>query len=411
MWGCKILCENLWWLWARQEQPILTLSANFARRGDSLLVVVRGLLLPPAVGPGCLLHPFAACSAAGEQRNILSPRQVPPAAVALRNAPAGAALCAPAVFAPRFARLRGDSLLVVEQGCYLHPFAACSAAGEQRNILSPRQVPPAAVALRNAPAGAALCAPAVFAPRFARLRGDSLLVVGQGCYLHPFAACSAAGEQRNILALRSGCFCTALRAIARHSRAGKKITFPQKRKSQKEAPDTAWGRNTAPWVLSQQDKPSRMDIMAQFTLSHMILIIVPCRDNGVNTTRNVAPRRIFCIFVSTFGQYVKTACKPLFSQRNISYRPSIFAAAIAALPLFYQSKKAAPPLRERLPLQTIRCHAFSFIFAEQSLHSAQHIVLLFISANLLVDIIVQFFYCVSPLCIIHVDLFPWLRWF
>ena len=336
---------------------------------------------------------------------------MPPAAVALRNAPAGAALCAPAVFAPRFARLRGDSLLVVEQGCYLHPFAACSAAGEQRNILSPRQVPPAAVALRNAPAGAALCAPAVFAPRFARLRGDSLLVVEQGCYLHPFAACSAAGEQRNILALRSGCFCTALRAIARHSRAGKKITFPQKRKSQKEAPDTAWGRNTAPWVLSQQDKPSRMDIMAQFTLSHMILIIVPCRDNGVNTTRNVAPRRIFCIFVSTFGQYVKTACKPLFSQRNISYRPSIFAAAIAALPLFYQSKKAAPPLRERLPLQTIRCHAFSFIFAEQSLHSAQHIVLLFISANLLVDIIVQFFYCVSPLCIIHVDLFPWLRWF
>ena len=49
----------------------------------------------------------------------------------------------------------------------------------------------------------------------------------------------------------------------------------------------------------------RMDTMAQFTLSHMILIIVPCRDNGVNTTRNVAPRRIFCIFVSTFGQYVK----------------------------------------------------------------------------------------------------------
>ena len=43
----------------------------------------------------------------------------------------------------------------------------------------------------------------------------SLLVVGQGCYLHPSAACSAVGEQRNILALRSGCFCTALRAIAR----------------------------------------------------------------------------------------------------------------------------------------------------------------------------------------------------
>ena len=165
-------------------------------------------------------------------------------------------------------------------------------------------------------------------------------------------------------------------AIARHSRAGKKITFPQKRKSQKEAPDTAWGRNTAPWVLSQQDKPSRMDTMTQFTLSHIILIIVPCRDDGVNTTRNVAPRGIFCIFVSTFGQYVKTACKPLW---------------------------------ERPPLQTIRCHAFSFIFAEQSLHSAQHIVLLFISANLLVDIIIQFFYYVSPLCIIHVDLFPWPR--
>ena len=115
-------------MWARQEQPILTLSANFARRGDSLLAVVQG----------CCLHPFAACSAAGEQRNILSPRQVPPAAVALRNALAGAALCAPAVFAPRFARLRGDSLLVVGQGCYLHPFAACSAAGEQRNILALR---------------------------------------------------------------------------------------------------------------------------------------------------------------------------------------------------------------------------------------------------------------------------------
>ncbi len=122
-------------------------------------------------------------------------------------------------------------------------------------------------------------------------------------------------------------------------------------------------------------------------------------------------KKDFCIFVSTFGQYVKTACKPLFSQRNISCRLSIFAAAIAALPLFYQSKTAVPPLWERPPLQTIRCHAFSFIFAEQSLHSAQHIVLLFISANLLVDIIVQFFYCVSPLCIIHVDLFPWPRWF
>ena len=182
-------------MWARQEQPILTLSANFARRGDSLLAVVRVLLLPPAVGPGCLLHPFAACSAAGEQRNILSPRQVPPAAVALRNAPAGAALCAPAVFAPRFARLRGHSLLV---------------GGK---VATSTHSPP--VRRRVSRGTSSLCAPAAFAPRFARLRGDSLLVVGQGCYLDPFAACSAAGEQRNILALRSGCFCTVLRAIAR----------------------------------------------------------------------------------------------------------------------------------------------------------------------------------------------------
>ena len=188
-------------MWARQEQTILTLSANFARRGDSLL----------AVGPGCCLHPFAACSAAGEQRNILSPRQVPPAAVALRNAPAGAALCAPAVFAPRFARLRG---------------IACWWWGR---VVTSTHSPP--VRRRVYRGTSSLIAPAVFAPRFARLRGDSLLVVGQGCYLHPFAACSAAGEQRNILAHRSGCFCTTLRAIARHSRAGKKITFPQKRKS------------------------------------------------------------------------------------------------------------------------------------------------------------------------------------
>ena len=34
----------------------------------------------------------------------------------------------------------------------------------------------------------------------------SLLVVGQGCGLQPFAACSAAGGQRNSLAQRSGCF-------------------------------------------------------------------------------------------------------------------------------------------------------------------------------------------------------------
>ena len=49
----------------------------------------------------------------------------------------------------------------------------------------------------------------------------SLLVVGQGYWLQPFAACSAAGGQRNSLAQRSGCFLHRC-AIARHSRAGKK---------------------------------------------------------------------------------------------------------------------------------------------------------------------------------------------
>ena len=202
-------------MWARQEQPILTLSANFARRGDSLLAVVRGLLLPPAVEPGYLLHPFAACSAAGEQRNILSPRQVPPAAVALRNAPAGAALCAPAVFAPRFARLRGIA-------CWWWGRVATSthAPPVRRRVNRGTSYLRAKCRLRRLRSETRLRAQRsalrlFFAPRFARLRGDSLLVVGQGCYLHPFAACSAAGEQRNILALRSGCFCTALRAIAR----------------------------------------------------------------------------------------------------------------------------------------------------------------------------------------------------
>ena len=150
----------------------------------------------------------------------------------------------------------------LRSGCFLHRAlrdCAAIACWWWSRVATSTHSPP--VRRRVNRGTSSLCAPAVFAPRFARLRGDS--------------------------------------------RAGKKITFPQKRKSQKEAPDTAWGRNTAPWVLSQQDKPSRMDTMAQFTLSHMILIIVPCRDNGVNTTRNVAPRRIFCIFVSTFGQYVK----------------------------------------------------------------------------------------------------------
>ena len=98
------------------------------------------------------------------------------------------------------------SLLVVGQGCGLQPFAACSAAGEQRNSLSPRQVPPAAVALRNAPAGAALGAPAVFCIALCAIARHSRLGVRRGYWRYSFAACSAAGEQRNSLARRSGCF-------------------------------------------------------------------------------------------------------------------------------------------------------------------------------------------------------------
>ena len=69
---------------------------------------------------------------------------------------------------------------------------------------------------------ASLSAPAVFCIALCAIARHSLLVVGQGCGLQPFAACSAAGGQRNSLAQRSGCFCIALCAIARHSRAGKK---------------------------------------------------------------------------------------------------------------------------------------------------------------------------------------------
>ena len=78
------------------------------------------------------------------------------------------------------------SLLVVGQGYGLQPFAACSAAGEQRNSL----------ARRSGCFCIALCA----------IARHSLLVVGQGYGLQPFAACSAAGGQRNSLARRSGCF-------------------------------------------------------------------------------------------------------------------------------------------------------------------------------------------------------------
>ena len=54
---------------------------------------------------------------------------------------------------------------------------------------------------------ASLGAPAVFCIALCAIARHSLLVVGQGCGLQPFAACSAAGEQqRNSLAQRSGCF-------------------------------------------------------------------------------------------------------------------------------------------------------------------------------------------------------------
>ena len=105
-------------------------------------------------------------------------------------------------FASRFAQLRG---------------IACSWWGR---VAGSSHSPP--VRRREDRGTASLGAPAVFCIALRAIARHSLLVVGQGCYLHPFAACSAAGEQRSILALRSGCFCTALRAIARHSRAGKK---------------------------------------------------------------------------------------------------------------------------------------------------------------------------------------------
>ena len=112
----------------------------------------------------------------GVQRNSLSPRQVPPAAVALRNAPAGAALGAPAAFCIALCAIARHSLLVVGQGCGLQPFAACSAAG--RTEEQPRS------ALRL-----------FFASRFARLRGiaaqakKTAAVKGNGCR----APCSLSG--------------------------------------------------------------------------------------------------------------------------------------------------------------------------------------------------------------------------
>ena len=196
------------------------------------------------VGQGCGLHPFAACSAAGGQRNCLSPRQVPPAAVALRNAPAGAALGAPAVFCIALCAIARHSLLVVGRVAGSNHSPPVRRRGGQRNSLSPRQVPPAAVALRNAPAGAALGAPAVFCIALCAIARHSLLVVGRVAGSNHSPPVRRRGGQRNSLsprqvppaavALRNApagaalgapaVFCIALCAIARHSRAGKKNT-------------------------------------------------------------------------------------------------------------------------------------------------------------------------------------------
>ena len=78
--------------------------------------------------------------------------------------------------------------------------------GGQRNSLSPRQVPPAAVALRNAPAGAALGAPAVFCIALCAIARHSLLVVGRVAGSNHSPPVRRRGVQRNSLARRSGCF-------------------------------------------------------------------------------------------------------------------------------------------------------------------------------------------------------------
>ena len=124
-------------------------------------------------------------------------------------------------FASRFARLRG---------------IACSWWGRVAGSI---HSPP--VRRREDRDTASLGAPAVFCIALRAIARHSLLVVGQGCGLHPFAACSAAGGQRNSLAQRSGCFCIALCAIARHSRAGKKKRQPSRA--------TAAGRH-APFPVS-----------------------------------------------------------------------------------------------------------------------------------------------------------------
>ena len=83
-------------------------------------------------------------------------------------------------------RMGRHSLLVVGQGCGLQPFAA--------------------VRRREDRGTASLSAPAVFASRFARLHGIACSWWGRVADSKPFAACSAAGGQRNSLAQRSGCF-------------------------------------------------------------------------------------------------------------------------------------------------------------------------------------------------------------
>ena len=97
------------------------------------------------------------------------------------------------------------SLLVVGQGCGLQPFAACSAAGRQRTEEQPRS------ALRL-----------FFASRFARLLGIAGWQWGRvaGSNHSPPVR---RRENRGTASLGApAVFCIALCAIARHSRAGKK---------------------------------------------------------------------------------------------------------------------------------------------------------------------------------------------
>ena len=124
-------------------------------------------------------------------------------------------------FASRFARLRG---------------IACSWWGR---VAGSNRSPP--VRRREGRGTASLGAPAVFCIALCAIARHSLLVVGQGCGLQPFAACSAAGGQRNSLARRSGCF---LHRASRDCAA-----WPRRQKKRQPSRATAAGRH-APFPVS-----------------------------------------------------------------------------------------------------------------------------------------------------------------